>query len=68
MARAKVLLNSLEQSNSVELDKLKIVENTNDDNMIETRKLINTIKSLEINTLTPLEALSILNDLKGMVK
>ncbi len=68
LSRAKILLQTLETNTSIELDKLSFSPAAHEQEMSpEIKKLINAIKSLDINSLTPLEALSVLNDLKERI-
>lgn len=66
---AKVFMNKLDQSDEIFKDSHKIVKSSIDDiKDIEIEKIKNFSDSININELTPLEAINILNKLIGKIK
>lgn len=66
---AKVFMNKLDQSDEIFKDSHKIVKSSIDDiKDIEIEKIKNFSDSININELTPLEAINILNNLIGKIK
>lgn len=66
---AKVFMNKLDQSDEIFKDSHKIVKSSIDDiKDIEIEKIKNLSDSININELTPLEAINILNSLIGKIK
>lgn len=66
---AKVFMNKLDQSDEIFKDSHKIVKSSIDDiKDIEIEKIKNFSDSIDINELTPLEAINILNKLIGKIK
>ena len=66
---AKVFMNKLDQSDEIFKDSHKIVKSSIDDiKDIEIEKIKNFSDSININELTPLEAINILNKLIGKTK
>lgn len=66
---AKVFMNKLDQSDEIFKDSHKIVKSSIDDiKDIEIEKIKNFSNSININELTPLEAINILNNLIGKIK
>ena len=64
-----MLLKQLERQNRTditEIDTENIPEDNNDNE--NEREVIRSLKGIDINSLTPFEALSILNDLKEKLK
>ncbi|MDU5913584.1 MAG: DNA mismatch repair protein MutS [Anaerococcus vaginalis] len=66
---AKVFMNKLDQSDEIFKDSHKIVKSSIDDiHEIEIEKIKNFSNSININELTPLEAINVLNNLIGKIK
>lgn len=66
---AKIFMNKLDQSDEIFKDSHKIVKSSIDDiKDIEIEKIKNFSDSININELTPLEAINILNKLIGKIK
>ena len=66
--RAKELLYALQSTTNIQLDKIDTEKKqTTGELSPEIRSLVSSIRNLDINTITPFEALSILNDLKKKV-
>lgn len=66
---AKIFMNKLDQSDEIFKDSHKIVKSSIDDiHEIEIEKIKNFSDSININELTPLEAINILNKLIGKIK
>ena len=66
IVRAKTILNQLEK-NAIRID-LNKIENTKEMSLIEQQNIINEIKNIDINKITPIEAFEILLDLNKKVK
>ena len=68
LKRAKELLYALQSSSNIRLDKIDTDKKPASSELSpEIKSLISSIRNLDINTITPFEALSILNDLKKKV-
>lgn len=66
---AKVFMNKLDQSDEIFKDSHKIVKSSIDDiKDIEIEKIKKFSDSININELTPLEAINVLNNLIGKIK
>ena len=67
--KANMLLKQLERQNRTDITEIDIenIPEDNNDNENE-REVIRSLKGIDINSLTPFEALSILNDLKEKLK
>ena len=70
LTRAKALLTGLEQQTGVSLDKIETPEEpvTAETKNLEGEKLIQLLRNIDVNALTPLEALTVLNDLVQKVQ
>jgi len=68
LSRAKELLYALQTTTNIQLDKLDTEKKPSAEIPPEIKALVSSVKNLDINTITPFEALSILNDLKKRVE
>ena len=68
--RASSLMASLQDSSELKLSDISISENApkENDNATNLKELVSTIKAVDINMLTPLEALSVLDNIISKVK
>ena len=68
LSRAKELLYALLSTTNIQLDKIDTDKKPAAEIPPEVKGLISSLKNLDINSITPFEALSILNDLKKRVE
>jgi len=68
LTRAKELLYALQSTTNIQLDKIDTEQKPAGEIPPEIKSLISAVRNLDINSITPFEALSILNDLKKRVE